>query len=45
MMELVGGNRNRLDVTIAKDGAIVRLRLPAQDYWYGEVRFLGWVIN
>jgi len=45
MMELFGGNRNRHDVTIAKDGAIVRLRLPASDYWYGEVRFLGWVIN
>ena len=45
MMELFGGNRNHQDVTIAKDGAIVRLRLPASDYWYGEVRFLAWVIN
>jgi len=45
MMELFGGNRNRQDVTIAKDGAIVRLRLPASDYWYGDVRFLGWVSN
>jgi hypothetical protein len=45
VMDLFGGNRNRHDVTIAKDGAIVRLRLPASDYWYGDVRFLGWVIN
>ena len=45
MMDLFGGNRNRHDVTIAKGGAIVRLRLPATDYWYGDVRFLGWVIN
>ena len=45
MMELFGGNRYRSDVTIAKDGAIVRLRLPASDYWYGDVRFLGWVTD
>ena len=45
MMELFGGNRNRSNVTIAKDGAIVRLRLPASDYWYGDVRFLGWVTD
>lgn len=45
MMELFGGNRNRHSVTIAKDGAIVRVRLPASDYWYNEVRFLGWVTD
>ncbi len=43
--ELFGGNRNRHDVTIAKGWAIVRLRLPASDYWYNEVHFLAWVIN
>ena len=45
MMELFGGNRNRHSVTIAKDGAIIRVRLPASDYWYNDVRFLGWVID
>lgn len=45
MTELFGGSRNRHNVTITKDGATVRLRLPASDYWYGEVRFLGWVID
>ena len=45
MTELFGGSRNRHNVTITKDGATVRLRLPASDYWYGEVRFQGWVID
>lgn len=45
MMELFDGNRNRHDVTIARKGAIIRIRLPATDYWYGNVRFLGWIIQ
>ena len=45
MMDLFGGNRNRHSVTIAKDGAITRVRLPATDNWYNEVRFLGWVTD
>ena len=43
--ELFGGSRNRTDVSIAKNGAIVRLRLPESDYWYNNVRFVGWVIE
>jgi len=45
MTELFGGSRNRTDVSIAKDGAIVRVRLPTSDYWYNNVRFVGWVIE
>lgn len=45
MTEIFGGNRNRHDATLAKGGAIIRLRLPASDYWYNEVHFLAWVIN
>ena len=45
MTEIFGGNRNRHDVTLAKGGAIIRLRLPASDYWYNEVHFLAWVVN
>jgi hypothetical protein len=43
--ELFGGSRNRTDVSIANNGAVVRLRLPASDYWYNDVRFVGWVIE
>jgi len=45
MTEMFGGARNRTDVSIAKNGAIVRVRLPASDYWYNDVRFVGWVIE
>jgi hypothetical protein len=45
MTDLFGGSRNRTDVSIAKNGAIVRLRLPESDYWYNDVRFVGWVIE
>ena len=45
MTELFGGSRNRTDVSIAKNGAIVRVRLPTSDYWYNNVRFVGWVIE
>jgi len=45
MTELFGGSRYRTDVSIAKDGAIVRVRLPASDYWYNDVRLVGWVIE
>jgi hypothetical protein len=45
MTELFGGSRNRTDVSIAKNGAIVRVRLPSSDYWYNDVRLIGWVIE
>lgn len=45
MTELFGGSRNRTDVTIAKNGAIIRVRLPSSDYWYNDVRLVGWVIE
>ena len=45
MTELFGGSRNRTDVSIAKNGAIIRVRLPTSDYWYNNVRFVGWVID
>ncbi|MDH3510852.1 MAG: hypothetical protein OER85_08325 [Gammaproteobacteria bacterium] len=45
MRELFGVNRSRNDVNIANDGAIIRVRLPTSNYWYGDVRFLGWVID
>lgn len=45
MMELFGGSRHRTDVSIAKDGAVIRVRLPESDYWYNSVRLVGWVIE
>lgn len=44
MTELFGGSRNRTDVSIAKNGAIVRVRLPTSDYWYNNVKLAGWII-
>ena len=43
--ELFGGSRNRADVSIAKSGAIIRVPLPSSDYWYNDIRFVGWVIE
>lgn len=45
MTELFGGSRNRNEVRIAKNGAVVRIRLPTPDYWYNEARFVGWVLH
>lgn len=45
MAELFGGSRNKTDVSIAKNGAVVKIRLPTADYWYHDVRFLAWVIE
>ena len=45
MMELFGGTRNRTDVSIAKNGAIIRVRLPPTDYWYNNIRLAGWIIE
>ena len=45
MTGLFGGNRTRNGVTIAKDGAIVRIRLPVANDWYSDIRFLGWVVE
>ena len=45
MTGLFVGNRTRNGVTIAKDGAIVRIRLPVANDWYSDIRFLGWVVE
>lgn len=45
MTELFGGSRNRTDVSIEKNGSIVRVRLPASDHYYNDVRLVGWVIE
>jgi hypothetical protein len=45
MTGLFGGSRTRNGVTIAKDGAIERIRLPVANDWYGDIRFLGWVVE
>ena len=45
IMEMFGGSRNRNDVRISKNGAVIRVRLPASDYWYNDARFVGWVLN
>ena len=45
MTGLFGGNRTRNGVTIAKDGAIVRIRLPVAHDWYSDISFLGWVLE
>ena len=43
--ELFGVARGRNDVRVSKNGAVVRIRLPASDYWFGSARFVGWVLN
>ncbi|NQX89743.1 MAG: hypothetical protein HRT77_13890 [Halioglobus sp.] len=47
LSELFGGGNNLNSVTIAKDGAIVRLRLPTTDSLYRRynIKFIGWVID
>ena len=45
MTGLFVGNRTRNGVTIAKDGAIVRIRLPVANDWYSDIRFLGWIVE
>ena len=45
IMEMFGGSRNRNDVRISKNGAVIRVRLPTSDYWYNNPRFVGWVLN
>ncbi len=45
MTELFGGSRSRTDVSIAKKGVAIRIRLPEADYWYSSVRLVGWVIE
>ncbi len=45
MTELFGGRRNRSDVSIAKNGAVVRVRLPSSEYWYSNVKFVAWVVK
>lgn len=45
MTELFGGSRRNADVSIANNGAVIRIRLPTVDYWYNEVRFLAWVVD
>ena len=43
--EMFGGSRNRNDVRISKNGAVIRVRLPTSDYWYNNPRFVGWVLS
>lgn len=45
MTELFGGNRYHHDVAIAKNGAILRLKIPDSEEWYGGTHFLAWVID
>jgi hypothetical protein len=45
LTEMFGGSRNRTDVSIAKNGAVFRVRLPTSDFWYNDVRFVGWVVD
>lgn len=45
MMEFFGANRARSSVTIARDGARTRVRLPGSGRWHNDVRFLGWVVD
>lgn len=45
IMEMFGGSRNRNNVRISKNGAVIRVRLPTSDYWYNNPRFVGWVLN
>ena len=45
LTEMFGGSRNRTDVSSARNGAVFRVRLPTSDYWYSDVRFVGWVIE
>ncbi|HHQ13559.1 MAG TPA: hypothetical protein ENK16_00890 [Chromatiales bacterium] len=45
MMGLFGSSRVRNEVMIEKDGAIRAIHLPVvASYWYGEPRFIGWVV-
>ena len=43
--EMFGGSRNRNYLRISKNGAVIRVRLPASDHWYNDARFVGWVLN
>ena len=43
--EIFAGDRSRSAVTVVKDGAVVRVRLPTSRSWYQDVSFLGWVTN
>jgi hypothetical protein len=45
MMELFGSSRNSRKITVEKNGAVVRIRLPEDDYWYYGMHFLGWVVS
>jgi hypothetical protein len=45
MTGLFGSNRSRNGASIAKDGAIVQIRLPVANDWYSDIRFLGWVVE
>jgi len=43
MMELFGSAGSNRRITVAKNGAVVPIRLPQSDYWYYGANFLGWV--
>jgi len=48
MFEIFGAGRSNRDVSIGKDGAVVRIRYPnASGYPYGyrQAEFVGWVVE
>ena len=45
MTELFAGERSRTDVSIAKNGVVIRIRLPSSNARYNEVRLAGWIIG
>lgn len=46
LVEVFGGNRRGPAPRLRKNGAVVAIDLPTPDpYYYGNVRFLGWVVN
>ncbi len=44
LMGLFGSSRIRNEVMIEKDGAVRAIHMPVAGYWYGEPRFIGWVV-
>ena len=44
MAELFGGSRRGGHLSLVKNGAVERIRLPESGNWYYRTRFLGWVV-
>lgn len=45
LMDVFGAARDNRRITVAKNGAVVRIRLPESNYGYYGARFLGWVVG